>query len=71
MHKRLKAADPTMVEAPRGPAGFPSVPRASITARRISGADDPRAIKVKLAMVAFHCNSSTITNFSVFGSYFS
>lgn len=57
--KRLKAADPTIVEAPSGPAGFPSVPRASMTAKRISGADDPRAIKVRLAIVAFQTCTST------------
>ena len=28
---RLKAADPTIVEAPSGPAGSPRVPRASMT----------------------------------------
>lgn len=51
--KRLKAADPTIVDAPSGPAGLPRVPRASITERRISGADDPRAMRVRLAIVAF------------------
>lgn len=57
--KRLKAEDPTIVEAPRGPAGLPRFYRASITERRISGADDPRAIKVRLAIVAFQTYSST------------
>lgn len=56
---KLKAADPTMVEAPSGPAGFPRFCKASMTAKRISGADEPRAINVRLAIVAFQTVFST------------
>jgi len=56
--KRLKAAEPTMVEAPRGPAGSPSVYRVSEQLRRISGADDPRAMSVRFAKVGFQTSTS-------------
>ena len=52
MMKRLKAAEPTIVPGPRLPATklFPTI---SMAERRISGADDPNAIKVRLATVSF------------------
>jgi len=56
--KRLKAAEPTMVEAPSGPAAYPSVYRVSLQLSRISGAEDPRAISVRFANVAFHTGTS-------------
>ena len=52
--RRLKAADPTIVAGPKTPGvSFSKVVTVSIIESRISGADDPRAIKVRLAMVGF------------------
>ena len=51
--RRLNAADPTIVEGPRSPAGLPKSLNASRIERIISGADDPNAIKVRFAKVAF------------------
>jgi len=55
---KLKDAEPTMVDGPSSPAFYPRVPHVSITARRISGAEEPKAIKVRFAIVAFHTGSS-------------
>merc|ERR1719240_3282 len=50
---RLNAAEPTIVDGPSSPELKPSL-RTSTTERRISGADEPSAISVRLATVAFH-----------------
>lgn len=53
MTSKLKEAEPTMVEAPSSPGHLPRLVHVSKTARRISGALEPRAMRVKLATVAF------------------
>ena len=53
MTRKLKEADPTMVEAPSSPGVAPRVATVSMQLRRISGALDPRAMRVKLAKVGF------------------
>ena len=57
--KRLKAADPTMVEGPKSPA-FISLPKVSTTERRISGADEPKAMRVKLETVSFQIRTEIV-----------
>ena len=43
-----------MDEIPSSPGVEPSVDTVSITERRISGALEPKAMRVRLAMVGFH-----------------
>lgn len=49
--RRLKAADPTIVEAPSSPGHSPRLEAVSITLSKISGALEPRAMRVRLATV--------------------
>mmetsp|Transcript_31737 Transcript_31737/g.80172 ORF Transcript_31737/g.80172 Transcript_31737/m.80172 type:complete len:206 (+) Transcript_31737:1561-2178(+) len=58
--KRLNAADPRMVEGPRSPAKKPFL-NTSTMESMISGAEEPSAMSVKLAIVGFHI--VTVTNF--------
>ena len=53
MTRKLKAAEPTMVEAPSLPGAWPSVETVSIILSKISGALEPRAISVRFAIVGF------------------
>ena len=60
--KRLKAADPTIVFGPSSPGSSSIQIIVSRTASIISGADDPRAISVRFATVAFQTVFSTIVS---------
>ena len=53
MTRKLKAAEPTMVEGPSSPGLDPRVCRVSMTLSRISGAEEPRAMRVRFATVGF------------------
>ena len=70
MTKRLKAADPTMVDGPMSDDSVRDY-KVSIMAMKISGMDDPRAISDKFAMVGFQMGSSTRSLFLLSASHFS
>jgi len=53
MISKLKAADPTIVDGPSSPGQAPKFMEVSRTARRISGALEPNAIRVRFATVGF------------------
>jgi hypothetical protein len=50
---KLKAADPTIVEGPSSGGELEMLVAVWSTFKRISGADEPRAMRVKLAIVSF------------------
>ena len=54
---RLKAAEPTIAPGPSSPDSK-FLPMISMMERRISGADEPSAIRVKLATVLFQMRTS-------------
>ena len=54
MTSKLKAADPTIVLGPSSPGHPPRLVTVSMTESKISGADEPRAIRVRFATVGFH-----------------
>lgn len=55
---RLKAAEPTIVDGPNGDGVASMSFTVPMTLRRISGADDPRAIRVRFATVGFQNGTS-------------
>lgn len=57
---KLKAADPTMVDGPKTGGRASRSCIVCRTERRISGADDPKAIRVRFATVSFHLGTSIL-----------
>ena len=60
---KLKAADPTIVLGPNSSGSSSILITVSMTASMISGAEEPRAINVRLAIVGFQTVFSTTSSF--------
>ena len=62
----MNAAEPTMKEGPSSPGFFPRVEHVSMMVRRISGAEQPRAISVRFATVGFQMLTFVLTRSPVY-----
>ncbi len=67
---RLNEAEPTIVEGPSSPGMSPSIEIVSMQDKRISGALEPSAIKLRLAMVGFHTKVWMLITSMVSGSVY-